>query len=251
LEAAVNTDIYGRDFAPLWDTEWSFWGEEIWPFLKRTVATQAPDARDWLDLCCGAGSLLTFVCQSGYSAVGVDISSHQLERAKQNAPDAALVCADICDFSLDRKFDVVTCLFDSLNYLTAKADLARAFKNVKRHLKPGGLFVFDMLMPAGFRKVWDDVQTIDEDERLVVIESSYNENRALGHCRITGFVKEGQTYRRFDEEHFERGYAFDEIEKRLTTAGFGFKAYDAYSKSRPSKSSERLLFVCHPHSESR
>lgn len=136
--------VYGKHFAAVYNDKWAWFGPKMWPFLSRVVAKRHPKARTWLDLCCGTGSLLPFVLDAGFSAVGLDISLHQLRHARNNAPGARLIKADVRDFSLSEKFDVVTCIFDSLNYLTTKRDLARALRCARRHLGDRGLLLFDM-----------------------------------------------------------------------------------------------------------
>ena len=112
--------IYGKEFAAVYNDQWAFWGPKLWPFLSQILAARCPHARTWLDLCCCCGSLLKFVCEGGFEAVGLDISPHQLKHAKRNTPSARFVHCDVRRLDLPRKFDVITCLFDSLNYLTRK-----------------------------------------------------------------------------------------------------------------------------------
>ena len=236
--------IYGKDFAAAYNDQWAFWGPKMWPFLAKVAAARNPDARTWLDLCCGTGSLLKHVCDDGFSAVGLDVSPHQLKYARKNAPGAIFVRADVRDLSLDRKFDIITCLFDSLNYLTRKKDLERVFRAVRRHLNAGGLFAFDVNTFEGLQDQWCETSVRREPGRTIVIETSFDEKRALGCCVISGFIKEGRLYRRFEEEHIERGYRAGEIEELLARAGLAFEKYDGNVLSEPQPRSGRLLYLC-------
>lgn len=237
-------DAYGKDFSAVYNDRWGFYGIKMWPFLSEVVGRHQPKAETWLDLCCGAGSLLELVCEKGFSATGVDISRHQLKHARQNAPCAKLVRADVREFSLPGKFDVITCMFDSLNYLTTKRDLTRAFRRARRHLHDEGLFIFDLNTFEGLRSRWCSVSTIREPDRMIIMDSSFDQRCALGRGLITGFIKEGRLWRRFEEEHVERGYTPQEIDDLLESVGFSFRKYDAERLSRPRKNSPRLLYVC-------
>lgn len=237
--------IYGKEFAAVYSDRWAFWGAKMWPFLSKLVAAHKPEAQTWLDLCCGAGSLLKFVCDGGFSAVGLDISSHQLRYARKNAPRAKLVRSDVRSFSLPRKFDVVTCLFDSLNYLTRKRDLLRVFRRVRRHLNKGGLFAFDMNTFEGLQDHWCKISVTRERGRTIIVETSFDAKKVLGRCLITGFVKQGRSYRRFEEEHIERGYRAAEIEELLERAAFAYGKYDGARLSRARTRSGRLVYLCH------
>lgn len=236
--------VYGREFASVYNEKWAFWGPKIWPFLIGKVRKQIPKASTWLDLCCGTGSLLKLVCENGFSATGVDISKYQIHYARRNAPAADLIVGDIRELSLPRRFDVVTCLFDSLNYLLTKRDLLRAFRRAKRHMSPGGLLAFDMNTFEGLQDGWGRTSATHDRDLTLVVETSFNPKSALGRCMITGFKRERRSYRKFREEHIERGYRAQEIETLLDKAGFSFRKYDGNSLGRPKKRSARLLYLC-------
>jgi len=236
--------IYGRDFAAVYNDRWAWFGPKMWPFLSLTVARRNPEARSWLDLCCGTGSLLELVIEAGFLAVGLDASPHQLRHARRNAPRARLVKADVRAFRLQERFDVITCMFDSLNYLTRKRDLERALRCARRHMAERGLFIFDVNTFGGLQDNWCRTSTMRETKLLTIIESSFDEKRAIGRCLITGFIKEGRRYRRFEEEHIQRGYRAEEIDTLLERVGFAFRKHDGSTFSRPRKRSGRLIYVC-------
>lgn len=240
---------YGDDFAFVYNDKWAYWGEKMWPFLRKEVKRRVPNASTWLDLCCGAGSLLQFVCEEGFSAVGVDSSSHQLNYAKQNAPDAKLFEGDVRKLSLPQTFDVITCMFDSLNYLTLKRDLEKVFCRVRSHLNQHGLFAFDMNTFHGLQDQWCSTTATQDENSTIIVETSFNRNRALGRCLITGFLKDGDCYRKFQEEHIERGYKVCAIDALLGKTGYVFKKFDGVSLKAPGKRSGKLLYLCHKKSK--
>ncbi|MCP4247767.1 MAG: class I SAM-dependent methyltransferase [bacterium] len=236
--------MYGKDFAAVYEKKWAYWGPKMWSFLSPIVANELPRARTWLDLCCGTGSLLRPVSENGFAATGVDISKHQIRRARKNVPGAKFVVQDVRRLSLGRAFDVVTCMFDSLNYLTTKQDLLAAFRKARSHLTQSGIFACDMNTFEGLQDQWCRTSTIHEPDLTLIVETSFSPKQALGRCLITGFVRSGTRYRKFQEEHLERGYRASEIEDLLSRAGFEFRKYDGYSLGRPQKRSARLLYLC-------
>lgn len=237
-------NIYGKDFAAVYNDKWAFWGPKMWPFLSGVVAREVPRAQTWLDLCCGAGSLLRLVSENGFATTGVETSRHQVAHARRNAPSARVIVQDIRKLSLAREFDVVTCMFDSLNYLTTKQDLMTAFRKAKGCLAAGTIFALDMNTFEGLQDQWCRTQTKHEHDVTLIIETSFNTSSAIGRCVITGFVRDGQLFRRFQEEHVERGYRAREIEDLLSKVGLAFRKYDGYSLGRPRKRSGRLLYPC-------
>jgi len=238
----VNT--YGPLFSRVYDREWAFWAEHLWPFLSAKVGETCPRARTWLDLCCGGGHLLKRICEAGYLGVGLDLSPHQLTFARRNAPAAKLVHADVRAFEFRMRFDVITCTFDSLNYLTQPQDLAGVFARAARHLAEGGLFIFDMNVFEGLQDAWNRTSTISCGADRLTVTTSFDPETAIGRALITGFAVEGDTSPTFVEEHIERGYRAHEVEEMLTAEGFAFEKLDGHSLEPPEERSARLLYVC-------
>ncbi len=50
----------------------------------------------------------------------------------------------LADFAIDRKFDIILCMYDSINHLEEYQDWINTFGCAYNHLNPGGVFIFDM-----------------------------------------------------------------------------------------------------------
>ncbi len=94
--------VYGKEFAAVYDETWPNFSARLWPFLYELVRKRVPDAHDWLDLCCGTGHLLEILVREGFSAVGLDVSPHQLKLARRRASATRLVEADVRSFRLSQ-----------------------------------------------------------------------------------------------------------------------------------------------------
>lgn len=101
------------------------------------------DATSLLELGCGTGSVLVGL-ESIPTLVGLDASPEMLSAAAQKVPSAQLVLGDMTSFDLGARFDVVACVFDTVNHLVTFDEWGSLFSNVARHLRPGGLFIFDL-----------------------------------------------------------------------------------------------------------
>ena len=236
--------IFGRDLAAAYNEKWGNYGLFAWPFIKRQVKRRIPRASAWLDLCCGSGAFLKVVAENGFSVIGIDLSDEMIGHARTNAPGVEFQVGDVRSIDLDRKFDVITCMGDSLNYLTNGAELALVFINVRRLLAENGLFIFDMMTYEGLKSHWNGAEVIHDPHRTLILEQTFDEKSAIGRYLITGFVQEGVLFRRFQEAHLERGYRPEEIEVMLTEAGLSFTKYDGHALRRTGKYSDRLLYVC-------
>ena len=141
-------------------------------YKKRLPANK--DARI-LELCCGTGRLTIPIAQEGYHIFGVDYTPSMLEQAQAKAIKAGLeinfIEADIRTLDLQEQFDFIFIPFNSIHHLYRNEDLFRALESVKKHLKDGGLFLFDCFNP--------NIQYIVENEKgqTVIAEYKTDDNR--------------------------------------------------------------------------
>jgi SAM-dependent methyltransferase len=107
------------------------------------VQQSNPAARTLLDVGCGTGLHLAHLSK-WYEISGIDRSLSMLDLARARLGDHVVLSpADMRDFDLRNQFDVVTCLFSSIGYLTTDSDLGRAFQRFAAHLSAGGVLVVD------------------------------------------------------------------------------------------------------------
>jgi SAM-dependent methyltransferase len=95
-----------------------------------------------LDVACGTGRHLE-LWREEFEAEGLDLSHDLLATARQRCPDVPFHHADMTDFELGRRFDVVTCLFSSIAYVRTSENLHRAVGAMANHLSPGGLLLLE------------------------------------------------------------------------------------------------------------
>jgi SAM-dependent methyltransferase len=95
-----------------------------------------------LDVGCGSGSHL-YSLRHFYGVEGLDADVEILRVASDKFPDLTFHHGDMVDFSLERDFDVVTCLFSSIGYVRTLPRLRQAIQNLCRHTKPGGLVIVE------------------------------------------------------------------------------------------------------------
>ncbi len=109
-----------------------------------------------LDLACGSGTFATMCKLKGYNSEGLDLSETIIEIAnekrKLNRLDIPFYVADMTNFNTGKKYDVITCFFDSVNFLKDKNQINKMFDCVAKHLKDGGYFIFDIFSKELFRE---------------------------------------------------------------------------------------------------
>jgi SAM-dependent methyltransferase len=184
-----------------------------------------------LDLACGTGAATLPLARTGAFTVGIDRARPMLDIAHGRARDARLpitfIEADIGDLPiaaagplLPASFDLITCLYDSLNYLLDTHDLLQVFHAAFTLLKPGGSFVFDLNTEAEFR-TWDEHdQVVFADANLFVYNRlNYHPTSGLAYGKIVWFVREIERWYRGEEQHVERNWSDSEIVQLITAAG--------------------------------
>lgn len=179
-----------------------------------------------LDLACGEGTFAIAMAKQGFRITGIDKSKQMLKLAKAKSYQEKIQVTwrqlDIRELDYSEAFDVITCWFDSLNYLLELEDLCKTFNGVQKALRKDGLFVFDMntiyWLTTLAQRYACSVER-DIDEIFQVHRHSYDEQSNIAAFHITGFIKEGGRWlRRVDEIHHERGYTIEEIRDCLQKA---------------------------------
>lgn len=136
--------------------------------LVAIARRHTPHAATLLDVACGTGSHLAALAGSFREVVGVDLSADMLAVAARTDPGWELHQADMRQLSLDRNFDVVTCLFGSTGYLVDQAELDRTIANLAGLLTPGGTLVIEpWWFPETFRPGWLAADLVEAGGRSI------------------------------------------------------------------------------------
>jgi SAM-dependent methyltransferase len=98
----------------------------------------------YLDIACGAGVLAAKVATIKRANVDAfDISPAMIENAKKRSKKVNFFVADMTVFKKFNEYDIITCLYDSINHLKGFNKWEKFFKNAYFSLKKGGIFIFD------------------------------------------------------------------------------------------------------------
>jgi SAM-dependent methyltransferase len=104
------------------------------------LARELPPDAAVLDPGCGAGVPVTRWLAQRFAVTGVDLSTRQLELARQHVPTANFLKADMTDLSLaPETFDAVVALHSIIH--VPRAEQRGMLGKIHRWLKPGGVFL--------------------------------------------------------------------------------------------------------------
>ncbi len=205
-----------------------------------------------LDIACGEGSFAVLMAKQGYQVTGVDQSQAMIDlaiaRARETDVEVSFEVEDMRDLSFCETFDLVTCFFDSLNYLLTVKDLNDAFRGAYHALKPGGLFIFDMNTIFGLAVDWMRATTYiqnETDDFVEIHRQEFDYENLIATMHVMIFQKKHQLWERIDETHRERGYPIDDIQFLLEQIGFEITAtYGNLTKQTElQETSPRVWFV--------
>ena len=111
--------------------------------IKRLISKyKKSDGIELLDVACGTGHHLKYL-KKNFSCTGIDINEEMLNVAKKNVKGTIFKKADMSTFNLNKKFDVILCLFSSIGYAKNYSNLRRTIKNFARHLKKDGIVIIE------------------------------------------------------------------------------------------------------------
>lgn len=199
-----------------------------------------------LDLACGTGTLTKALNQLGYEMIGADMSAEMLQIAQEKVPDVLFLNQPMEDFELYGTVGAIVCSLDSVNYILDDESLFEMFRLCNNYLEPDGLLIFDINTEYKFKNILaDNIFTFDNERIFYTWENDYSEEEKLCDFYLTFFVKEGESYTRFDEVHTERAYSDEEIVKALEKNGFSvIEKLDDFTGDQAKENSERVMYVC-------
>lgn len=205
-----------------------------------------------LDLGCGTGTLTELLAGRGYDMIGIDNAQEMLQIAmdkrERSGLDILYLLQDMRSFELYGAVGAVVSVCDSINYLLEDEDVMQVFRLVNNYLLPEGLFIFDFNTVYKYKEIIGDATIAENRECCSFIwENYYHEDEQINEYDLTVFVRENETtdsFRRFQETHYQRGYRLGQMQDYLKQAGLVFvDAVDADTHGEVTDTSERIYIV--------
>lgn len=224
------------------DVDYNGWANYMDGFLKEA------GAKTVLECACGTGSLTVRLARMGYAVTGSDLSEDMLMVARQKALDAGLrflpfVCQDMRRIALHKPVDAVVCACDGVNYLLDGVE--DFFRAAHAALKPGGILLFDVSSAHKLSTILaNNTFAATGEDWAYIWENTWHPRLNRVDMLLTGFLKQGAGYARFEEHHSQRAYSEEELRAALESCGFrDIEVYEAFTRDEPSPTAERLQFV--------
>jgi SAM-dependent methyltransferase len=210
--------------------------------LHKLIRATKPNATNVLELGCGTGSMLRHL-QHDYEVSGLDTSSRMLSIARHKVPQARLFRQDMVDFHIDSRFDVICCVYDSINHLSRFSDWRRVFSRVHRHLSPDGCFVFDINTQRKLERHIAEPPWVHRfGNNLLIIDVTALPNRASNwNIKVFEHLKSNR-FALHEEDIVEVSYPSGKIAAALRAHFAKVRVIDP-DRNRPTAKSERLFLI--------
>lgn len=211
--------------------------------LQEFIRKANPNAKNVLELGCGTGSVLKHLAKD-YEVWGVDLSRKMLSIAKKKVPQARLSRQDMVRFRLPKRFDVICCVFDSINHILSFVDWKKLFANVGRHLSDSGVFIFDINTQKKLDRHIAEPPWVHQFGNNILIMEITAVPRRASNWNIKVFERtRANRYLLHEENIQEASFPRQKIVNALRVQFRRVEVIDT-DRRRPSVESERLYFVC-------
>jgi SAM-dependent methyltransferase len=192
-----------------------------------------------LDLGCGTGNHSIHLARRGYKVHGVDLSEDMLAHAVEKSQKETIKYppvfsqGDIRSVDLGKQFDAVLMMFAVLGYQLTNDDVLATLSTVRKHLKPGGIFIFDVWYGPAVLAIRpsDRVKISPTADGKVIraasgtLDTSHHLGKVHYHVwRLSGDRVTSET----EEEHTMRFFFSMELELLLSTCGFRLESLTAF-----------------------
>jgi SAM-dependent methyltransferase len=236
-------DGYGADLAYIHDAGYTGFATSAAPGLLALLRRNAVSSGLVVDLGCGSGVWARILTDAGYDVLGVDYSAAMIALARKRAPGATFRNESYLKAALPR-CDAVTSVGECLNFLFDRhglADLTALFRRIHGALRPGGVFVFDILEPGQLPGGKPRKHHRAGDDWAVLVETEEDCTQRVLTRRITIFRRVEELYRRDEEVHRVQLYPARDVAAALEDAGFRARMARGYGDFRLGRAHVVLL----------
>lgn len=217
--------------------------EDEFFYLNELVENYNPNASSILECACGTGLILNKFKESWKEVFWIDLSPRMIERTKKLIWDEFVMEADMTNFDLGRKFDVVLCNYNSICHLTTEEKWVDFFKTAKKHLNDKWILIFDITTIFEFESLVEDF-TLSKDfgDDTLCLKVLKEWDLYCREIKMFKKLSDGR-YDLVREIIKEKSFEVSEVKSMLNKQGFFIDSIEDYHNIEVSSTSERVYFV--------
>ena len=226
---------YQQDLAYIHHTGFTGFVTKAAPGLLRLLGQNRIGGGLVIDAGCGSGVWARELTRRGYDVLGIDISPSMIRLARRRAPRARFQAGSLFSATLP-PCSAVTAIGECVNYAfdrrSGKRALDQFFRRVYDALRPGGVFIFDVVEPGVVPDGTPQRKFSEGPDWAILLETREDCGQNLLTRHIVSFRKVGKHYRRSEEIHRLHLYPRWELLTGLSRAGFQARALAGYGRFR-------------------
>lgn len=221
----------------LYSKDWGKYSSKYTDLIFNVIDIYNLNVHSVLDVACGTGILASELYSKNFEVSGIDISEDMINVARENTKGIDFQVADMEKFTFDKKFQIITCAFDSINYLTCDIKMEKTLKNILKHLDDNGVFIFDINTPLLY-----------EERHFGVIDREFDGMKFKQILEYDKAHKIGKTIFDFgnneSETHIQKAYSVDDMDEFLLKSGFEImNRYKDFKLSPIDDKAYKILYV--------
>jgi len=160
-----------------------------------------------LELACGTANISTRLVLKGFHVDACDISYDMLRIAAHKSLKPNLYQASLTDSIPKHDYQLIVCMFDSVNYLLKSSQISQMLAEVYKALAEGGLFIFDISTLYNSEENFADICSMQRSKDGYLVHQSWFETIQLKQkSSLHYFKKSVLSYQHSFEEHTQRVY---------------------------------------------
>lgn len=199
------------------------YGSETKTLEKLIEKYKANSGNKLLDVGCGTGEHLRFLSKD-YDCSGIDINQKLLDIASKKNKNIEFRQADMTDFNLGQRFDVITCLFSAIGYVLTLNNLEATLKNLFEHLNTGGVLIIEPWFTKKSKSFVVDTPflTTFEDDGVKIARLSIATVEGSLSTMDTHYLvaEKGGAVKHFSEKHTLALFEKEDFLKLMEKVGF-------------------------------
>jgi len=177
-------------------------------------------SKNLLDVGCGTGEHLKHL-SSKFKCTGMDVNKSMVNIAKKKVPNAKFKVADMIKFSLNEKFDVITCLFSAIGYVETFSNMVKTLENFRKHLSEKGLVIVEpWIFRKDFKEGYVALDTYESDKVKFARMATSKILRSAWIIFMHYLVAEKGKIKYFKENHKMLAVEYEDYLKAFDLVGF-------------------------------
>jgi SAM-dependent methyltransferase len=249
----MTDKIYHNKFAPLYD----YFQKGVRGDIKFYLNYFKNFKGKILEIGAGTGRITIPLLKKDLNITALDISPKMIEILKTKARKENLsvktVCADMRKFKLRDKFDAIIITFRTFQHMYLVADQLNSLRNIKKHLKPNSVLIFDIYNPSlkyiqkGDRR-WRKDENIKLPGIKGIVKIDYRNRYDMAEQMMYQEFRFSYPNGKKEIIPLQMRFFFRfEIEHLLHLAGFEIKnLYGDFKKNKFRSNSTEMIWIAKP-----